>query len=72
VHWEGRESPQREREDSIDRSDAWDGLLAGGDGWGGFICEGEACDGPQGGSNGWDSLQREQEEPIDQFCSSCN
>jgi hypothetical protein len=45
--------------------------------------ESEACDGPQGGSDGWDEPQRERDElmgdptaeptgPIDQFCSSCN
>jgi hypothetical protein len=54
--------------------------------WDGSTDEGEACDSPQGGSDGWDGLQRgseacdspqiEQDEPIDepinQYCSSCN
>jgi hypothetical protein len=32
VYWKGQESLQREREDSIDRSDAWDGSMDRGDG----------------------------------------
>jgi hypothetical protein len=52
--------------------------------WEGSADESEACDGPQEGSDGWDGLQREQDEPmskpidkrvdelVDKFCSSCN
>jgi hypothetical protein len=34
VRWKGQETPQREQEDSTDRSDAWDGSMDRGDGWG--------------------------------------
>ena len=34
--------------------------------------ENKAYNSPQGGSDGWDGLQREQEVPINQFCSSYN